>query len=144
MKASEHKAAETRRHEDEESEGTLAKATAEADLATERAKNEAGDRKLSEAEIQAIEEDALRRRFSTPQKEATSVPITLLSANQPPPVTFDEVMADLKFPAAKEDLVSRARNRGMLMEERYQLERMEDRLYVDMDQVKAAMRAAPL
>lgn len=123
-----------------EEETPLASAVAEADAATERAKRDS-EHKLSRAEIEAIEEDALRRRFATPQKEATSRPP--VSANEPPPPPFEDVMHDLKFPASKGDLVTRARNRGLLLELRYQLERIEDRLYVDMEQVKAAMRAAP-
>lgn len=144
MKSKEQTAAEERAAaRDARTEETpMEAALAEADAATERARHDAGDRKLSKAEIEAIEEDALRRRFATPQKEATSRPPR--SANEPPPPTFEDVMHDLKFPASKGDLVTRARNRGLLLEERYQLERIEDRLYVDMEQVKAAMRAAPL
>jgi hypothetical protein len=152
MKASDReeearKAEAARRNEAvrDEPRNTLEDAKAQAELAKQAAENNAGDRKLSEAELAAIEEDALRRRFATPQKEATSVPLEVLySANQPKPPTFDEVLAELNFPASKADIVTMARNRGMMIEERYMLERMEDRLYVDMEQVKAAMRAAPL
>lgn len=94
---------------------------------------------LSDAERAAIEDDTMRRRFGTPQKIATTAPP--VSANDEPRPTLEEVLSDMKYPATKGDVLIRARGRGIHMDERYAVERMEDRMYLDLEDVKRALRA---
>lgn len=129
----------TRTDDDKPTSGTVTSATQPEPAHSAKDQDGGKSEKLSEAERAAIEEDTLRRRFGAPQKIATTSPP--VSANEPPRPTLEEVLSDMKYPATKGDVLIRARGRGMHLDERYAIERIEDRMYLDFEDVERGIRA---